>query len=130
MKRHIIHTVLIILFSIFVFSSCSFLPGNASIPEWLIGNWNAYDEGNQHIGVFNITENRIEITSYYPESLIEPYDLLEVVRNSNGWTESKDDSYTLYYSFERYYTFTDNGSSIMLAYTNETEETRISLTQI
>lgn len=127
MKRILLFIVSII--SIIFLSSCSFLPGNVAAPNWLIGNWNAYDESNLNIGQFNITENRIEFQSYYPEISSEPYDLLESVRNSNGWTEAKDDNYILYYSFERYYTFTDNGSYITLIYVNESEETQLSLRQ-
>ena len=92
MKRAATIGILILVFLV----SCGNIPGNTAIPDWMIGEWEMYDNGN-YIGICDIKKGQIEIQ--------DSFNLLENVYQRGGWTGATDNTYTLYLSYDTYMTF-------------------------
>ena len=89
------------------------------IPDWMIGDWNISYDGND-IGFCLIDSNRIE--TYLQIAPGEPFDLLNHMRQQNGWTTATDSTFTLHIDIDTRYDFMHDGDQVILIFTNGTDE--------
>ena len=88
-------------------------------PDWMIGDWNISYDGND-IGFCLIDSNRIEV--YMQATPGEPFDLLDHMRQQNGWTTATDGTFTLHIDIDTRYGFMHDGDQVILIFTNGTDE--------
>ena len=110
----------IVLTIIILLASCGNIPGNTTIPDWMLGEWEMYDNGN-YIGICNIKKGQIEIQ--------DNFDLLEYVYQRGGWTNATDITYTLYLSYDAYMTF-EYVSNDSLIFTASRDDSSLTLIRI
>ena len=89
------------------------------IPDWLSNDWNISYDGND-IGFCLIDSNRIEV--YMQATPGEPFDLLDHMRQQNGWTTATDGTFTLHIDIDTRYGFIHDGDQVILIFTNGTDE--------
>ena len=106
MKRVLSILIAIIL----LLSSCTYIGNTQPIPSWLIGYWDTYNEEGNLIGSCEIDNSKIEFTINDPERFT--FDLMDLMEENFGWTESYEDSYTVFLDYNSWIQFINHDEFI------------------
>ena len=100
----------ILIAIILLLSSCTYIGNTQPIPSWLIGYWDTYNEEGNLIGSCEIDNSKIEFTINDPERFT--FDLMDLMEENFGWTESNEDSYTVFLDYNSWIQFINHDEFI------------------